>query len=93
MSTQYRRGRDFEYKVRDFLREFWPLVVRAAGSKGPVDLICVRPLEGRVLLVSCKRAAYWPPEELSALKDLRGKNVLVSKAYLNKAGKLEFDGV
>lgn len=95
MPTQYSRGRAFEYKVVKYLKDSgnYDLVVRSAGSHSAADIIAVDPWRDRVLLVSCKKAAYWPKEELEALKRLRSNHVLVSKAYLNKYGKLEFDGV
>lgn len=91
--TNYSRGRAFEYKVRDFLKKSWPLVVRAAGSKGPVDIVAIRPETSGVLLVSCKKAAYWPKAEIGVLKALEGNNVIVSLAYVNKQGHLEFKGL
>ena len=37
--TQYSRGRDFEWKVRDDLKEKGYHVIRSAGSKTKVDLV------------------------------------------------------
>lgn len=93
MTTQYRRGRDFEYRVIHHLRKSFPLVVRSAGSKGPIDIVAVN---GRLtILVSAKKAAYWPKAELNVLRKLARLNstVIVSMAYLNRFGKLEFEGV
>jgi len=51
--TQYRRGTSAEYMARDMLREMgYPLVVRAGGSRGPVDLVAVGPC---VRLIQVKR--------------------------------------
>jgi hypothetical protein len=60
-----RRGRDFERAVMAYLRAAGWLVIRAAGSHGPADLIAVEPVledEGRRLpalgnelaLIQCK---------------------------------------
>lgn len=39
----YAAGRRAEYEARDLLlSEGWPVVVRAAGSKGAADLVAVR---------------------------------------------------
>lgn len=50
--TQYRRGTDFERKVKAMLTEDGYLVVKAGGSKGVADLVAIKP--GQVLLISCK---------------------------------------
>ena len=53
MTTQYGRGRRFEYRVRTDLERLGYTVFRSAGSKGPADLIAL--CKGRVpLLVQCK---------------------------------------
>jgi Holliday junction resolvase len=91
--TQYSRGRAFEYKVIKHLKKTYPLVVRSAGSKGPIDVVAVN--ERITVLVSCKKAAYWPVAELKSLRKLSrlSNYVVVSRAYLNRFGKLEFEGV
>lgn len=52
---RYRKGRTFEYDVRDHLAEHGWATTRAAGSKGGMktDLVSFHPL-GIVLLVQCK---------------------------------------
>lgn len=47
----YRRGRRFEYEVRDLFRSRGWFVIRAAASK-PIDLVCVK--KGSTVLVECK---------------------------------------
>ncbi|MEM0459319.1 MAG: hypothetical protein QXZ31_05590 [Thermofilaceae archaeon] len=50
--SSYRKGRRFEYEVRDFLKELGWLVLRCAGSK-PFDLVALkRGLPP--LLIECK---------------------------------------
>jgi Holliday junction resolvase len=52
MTKAYRKGRRWEYEVRDRLANRGWIVIRAAGSK-PIDLIAVRP--GDIpLAVECK---------------------------------------
>jgi Holliday junction resolvase len=61
MATKYRRGYDLERRARERLVELGAaLVVRAAGSKGPVDLIAM--WGGRVWLVQAKRDGYMRPK-------------------------------
>lgn len=50
----YRRGRQFEYAVRDLLRGAGFFAQRSPASKSPVDILAVRT--GAVWMVQCKRA-------------------------------------
>lgn len=62
MTTNYNRGRTFEWKVRDALTADGYTVIRSAGSKTKADLICFKP--GQVLLIQCKRhGGALPPAE------------------------------
>jgi Holliday junction resolvase len=86
MATRYSRGRQFEYRVRDDLRERGCLVVRAAGSKGKVDLLAVLPLTdespGEILLVQCKRDTWGTPAErteLCRLAEVYGATALLAR--------------
>ena len=50
MSTA-RAGRDREWRVRDdMIAAGWHPLMRAAGSKGPGDLLLVHPLRGGALI-------------------------------------------
>jgi hypothetical protein len=53
MATNYDRGRAHEYRTRDLLLADGYEVVRAAGSKGPADLMAFKP--GQTLAVNVKR--------------------------------------
>jgi hypothetical protein len=68
--ANYNRGRAFEYKVRDWLKEEWgcDIVVRSAGSKGTWDLIGMRYDTGETILVSCRNKKRWSKDERSELK-------------------------
>jgi len=67
--TAYRQGRDREYTVRDDLTaNGYGTVLRTAGSRGPVDLIAIKP--GQLLLVQVKRSGILPPAAWNALVDL-----------------------
>lgn len=50
--TQYARGRDFEYAVRDDLAAHGYLVLRSPASKSPADLYAMRT--GSLVFVQCK---------------------------------------
>lgn len=63
----YRKGRSFEYQVRDMMSRGGWLVIRAARSK-PVDLICIK--DGKVALVECKYDTYISKKEKEALKGM-----------------------
>lgn len=61
--SNYAKGRRFEWKVRDLLRDRGYTVYRAYGSKGILDLIAVKG--EKVLGIQCKNndKAYLPPKD------------------------------
>lgn len=67
-TTLYRLGRAFEYRVRDELQGLGYFVMRAAGSRSPIDLIAVR--KGAVLFVQCKMDGYLRRGEWNDLFEL-----------------------
>jgi Holliday junction resolvase len=64
----YRRGREFEYRVRDHLKAHGYFVLRSPASKSPIDLVAIRP--GEVLFVQCKRGGSLGPGEWNRLWEL-----------------------
>jgi hypothetical protein len=66
--SSYKKGRQFEYRVRDELLKLGLIVFRTAKSSGkprntdtpypPVDLIAFTR-DGRVLFVECKAGKYY----------------------------------
>ena len=62
MPTQYRRGADFERKLKKYLEELGYFVVRSAGSTGQVDLVAIKRREPQkygegdveLILIQCK---------------------------------------
>lgn len=64
----YKRGRDFEYRVKAFLEENGYLVWRSPASRSSVDLVAIK--KGVILFVQCKRSGYIRVEERKKLKDL-----------------------
>jgi len=71
--SHYSRGANFEREVRQFLSEDGWFVMRAAGSKGVVDLVALRERGNvlRVRLISCKLNGYVPPAEREQLRKLK----------------------
>ena len=64
--SQYRRGADFERRVRDALEADGYEVIRSAGSKTKVDLLGFKV--DQLLLIQCKRTdGYIPPDDRLAL--------------------------
>ena len=59
-NKNYISGRNFEYKVRDYLTSKGYLVIRSAGSKGVADLVAIRKVHSRPnvyhrpILIQCK---------------------------------------
>lgn len=53
-NKNYLKGRRLEYKVSKWLREDGFTVIRAAGSKGPYDLVGIHPKYNLVFLVQVK---------------------------------------
>lgn len=66
-STQYARGRDFEYYVRDRFTKSGYLALRSPASKSPADLYCMAM--GSVVFVQCKLHGVIPPDEWNTFLD------------------------
>ena len=89
MATNYQRGRAFEYRTRDkLLKDGAVYVMRAAQSKGKVDLIALWPyhesLGPQVSLIQCKRDGRLSVTERDALLDLAEQTW--AEAYVAKTG-------
>ncbi len=52
-NKRYNAGRAFEYRVRDYFIERGYFVLRSAGSRSPLDLVCLKA--GEMIIVQCKR--------------------------------------
>ena len=61
MTTNYKRGADFERRAQKFLERIGYAVVRSAGSHSPADLVAMR--HGELVCVQCKRDGRLDPEE------------------------------
>jgi Holliday junction resolvase len=71
-NRNYQRGRAFEYKVKKFFEQQGCLVIRSAGSKGPIDLAVFPPAGDprHPFLLQCKRAMV-SKKERRELAELR----------------------
>ena len=95
MST-YEKGRRAEHYVKRLLQMMGArLVVRSAGSKGPIDLVALFPDEGEVWLIQVKKekrsiskAERQVLEELS--KSLQGPFFIRVYIATKVSGKYEF---
>jgi len=67
-TTLYRRGRRFEYRVRDYLQAAGYFVLRSPASRSPIDLLAVG--KGQSLFVQAKRSGYCGPQEWNELLGL-----------------------
>ena len=61
----YRRGANFERRVRDYFAKQGCAVFRSAGSHSPADLIVLKA--GEVILVQCQLDKYFAPNKRQAL--------------------------
>jgi len=79
LNRSYLRGRRFEYKVRDYLRDKGYFVLRSPRSLGPVDLVAIK--RGEILFVQCKvrgTISSKEKDELVFLADSVGAKPLVA---------------
>lgn len=85
-NRNYVRGRAFEYRVIRDLQErgFW--CIRAAGSKGAVDVLALA--KGQILLVQAKTSGKFPRSEREVLvllaESLDATPVLVDRVDARK---------
>jgi Holliday junction resolvase len=89
VTTNYERGRTFEYRVRDDLKASGYEVFRSAGSRSPVDLAAL--VKGHTLLVQCKRDGGISPLErvsLAALAQRVGARAVVADSP--KRGQIRY---
>lgn len=81
-TTPYKRGRDYEYKVMAKLRAIgYDIVIRAAGSHTPIDIIAINSTNKIMKLVQCKKGMNEKQKEkiLKEISFLNGNyNVLTN---------------
>lgn len=54
MVTNYQRGRQFEYRVRDLYKKHGWYVLRSAGSKTVTDLVAISQGGASIHFIQCK---------------------------------------
>lgn len=64
----YRRGANFERRVKRKLESEGWFVIRSAGSQGPVDLVALKPF--KVMLIQCRRSGFLSAAEREKLRSL-----------------------
>ena len=74
-SSGYVLGRSLEYKVRDLFQAAGYFVVRAAQSKGLVDLVALS--KARTVLIQCKRSGKISGEEWDQLFNLASEMEMI----------------
>lgn len=79
-------GTRFEYEVRDFLKRKQYTVVRAAGSRGPIDLVAIHPEE--ILLIQCKKTGNSQSfdEDKKKLEELKVPRNVNRQLWVKKDG-------
>lgn len=100
MTTNYRRGADFERATMKDLEGHGYAVVRSAGSHSPADLIALRV--GETLAIQCKRNGRLDPDEwnqfycwaalagatpILASKGPRGSGIIYGRLTSRKDGR------
>lgn len=68
--TNYRNGADFERAVKADLEADGYWVIRAAGSKGKIDVLAIKP--GQMLAIQVKRNGKVDPGERRDVLDIAG---------------------
>jgi len=61
----YKRGKEFEYRVRDYFKDQGYFVLRSPRSGGPIDLVAIK--QGEVLFIQCKSSPYLRPKEVHTI--------------------------
>jgi len=88
MNSNYRRGYNFELRVKHSLEKRGYFVVRSSGSHGPADLLAVSK-DGAILAVQCKLDGYLSPKEFRKLLVLAARYpVTPYLASKNENGRL-----
>lgn len=58
----YAKGACFERFIKTLFEEYGWACVRSAGSRGPADVWCADPNDGRVLFIQCKKGEHGETE-------------------------------
>lgn len=69
MTTNYKKGRNYEYYVKEKLEKAGFFVVRSAGSHGVFDLIAV-DLKGNIYGIQVRKNGYLSKNEIEEIKHI-----------------------
>jgi hypothetical protein len=91
MTTNYARGRAFEYRVRDIFIGLDYLVLRSAGSHTPIDLIAI-DVHRKVLFIQCQRGRWFAKAKLAELRKVANRvhATAVIACRSKQRGKVDF---
>lgn len=94
-SKNYVRGRQFEYRVQNFLRKLGYYVNRSYASKGMLDLIAIPPAAkvgfyNQTLGIQAKLNGYVKPTERESLESCKDKWQMTILIAWNEKHKLKF---
>lgn len=90
MTTNYRRGYQFERKVKKKLESAGHLVVRSGGSKIP-DLVVITPTSR--FLVECKKSGRLTQKEKNKYLQIQKKYGLIAYLAFPGEGDIIFEGI
>lgn len=96
-NTAYKKGRQFEYRVRNYYEKLGYYVRRSYASKGIEDLIAIKarnPITSEVLLIQCKHNRKYIPlskkEKNNMLKLATKTGGIPIHAYSDEKGHIAF---
>jgi len=84
--SQYRRGYEFERRVRKMYEAKGWNVYRSAGSHSPFDLILMKQEE--IVGVQCQLSAYFPPAKRQQFENEVRENRIQGIYVWNEKGKI-----
>jgi len=89
--SRYRSGYRLECRVRDLLRRKGYIVVRSAGSRGPVDLLAAK--DGQILAIQVRKSGRLTPDEKAVLFKVAEHFRAVPLVATVREGRIVFEGV
>jgi Holliday junction resolvase len=91
-------GRDIEYRAKRKLEQMGFTVIRAAASKGPMDLVAINPATREIWMVQVKKShvPLDPAKVAQKFRDLRamaGQYTVRAVVYTKRGDKYRFEEV
>ena len=68
MSGRYAKGMAFENDCQHYFEDLGYVVIRSAGSHGPIDLICGKKDEGTIV-IQCRLRGNISKDEIAELRE------------------------